>query len=550
MKRIFGFLFGAQTNVLSAAFVIMGTVMLSFLFGFIRERLLISYFGASNTLGIFFYSTLIPETLFQLTIAAALNSAFIPVFSDYLHKGREKEGQKMASTLLVFGLVIFAVLSIVIFMFGGFFLQMFNISGYFSPKQMELMLVLMRIALAGQLLFIVGSFFSTLLQAYSRFLIPGIAATLYNFGIIISIIFFAGSLGIYSAAVGIVVGSLLFVLLQLPYARQIGFAFRPQVSAIVSEGVVRVGKLMWPRTLSIVIFQIGSLALASLISYLADPGRMNVIYNYAKTLSYAPVVLVGNSVAQAAFPLLSRQKDDRGDFKTTFTTSFNQVLYFILPIAVLLLVLRIPVVRLVWGAATFDWSATVLTGRTLAYLSVSIVAQALIMLVLRGFYALHNTVVPLVVGAITTTIMIVAAYVFIVWLHLDVVAIAAAYSFASILQLLVCLYFLDRRIGGFGKREFFVTCMKFFFATAFMGIALYVPLRLLDQLVFDTTRTINLLFLTGISSGVGLSLYLFLTWLFNMREAVTFLMFVKKVGDFRQSMGKSEEAIDSTRFNT
>src|SRR6266513_5269186 len=96
-----------QTNILSAAFVIMATVVLSQVLGLIRQRLLVGIFGASNMLGIYLYSTQLPNTIFQLTIAAALSSAFIPVFSDYLTKGKEKEAHKMASTLLAAGFLLF-----------------------------------------------------------------------------------------------------------------------------------------------------------------------------------------------------------------------------------------------------------------------------------------------------------------------------------------------------------------------------------------------------------------------------------------------------------
>src|SRR5437667_9898583 len=103
-KKSIDLLTKRQTNILSAAFIIMATVVLSQLLGLIRQRLLVGIFGASNTLGIYLYASQLPDTLFQLTIASALSSAFIPIFSGYLAKGQEKEGHKMASTLLAVGL--------------------------------------------------------------------------------------------------------------------------------------------------------------------------------------------------------------------------------------------------------------------------------------------------------------------------------------------------------------------------------------------------------------------------------------------------------------
>ncbi|MGA2911006.1 MAG: lipid II flippase MurJ, partial [Candidatus Microgenomates bacterium] len=199
--------------------------------------------------------------------------------------------------------------------------------------------------------------------------------------------------------------------------------------------------------------------------------------------------------------------------------------------------------------ARFDWTATVLTGRTLAFFSISIFAQALVYLVARGFYALHDTKTPLTIGAVTTALMVFLGAGFIFFYHAGVESIAVAYSIASILNFLILFIFLDRKVGGFDKLSLFKTVSKIFLATFFTAFALYVPIKLLDQLVFDTTKTINLILLTGISSSIGLLLYLFLTWLFDVKEATMFITLFKKVGDWRQILIGSEETIDATRFN-
>jgi putative peptidoglycan lipid II flippase len=535
-----------QTNILSAAFIIMATVIVSQLLGLVRERLLLSIFGASNTLGIFHYATQLPETLFQLVIAAALSSAFIPVFSDLLAKDREREAHKMASTLLVIGLFLFLILSIILSIFAPFFLSIFNLGGEFSPDQMTLMVNLMRIIIFGQVLFIIGTFFTALLQSYNHFFIPGIAGALYNLGIIIGIAALSGVIGIYAAPVGIVFGALIYILVQIPLARKTGFSFVPDTNYIKSAEIKKILQLMWPRTISIVVLQLGTIAVASFISFLDNPGRMNLIYNLGRTLAFAPVVLFGQTIAQAAFPVLSREKDRLDDFRLTFITSFNHMLYLILPISAIILVLRIPIVRLIYGADMFDWDATVLTGRVLACFSISIFAQALSILLYRAFFALHNTVIPLAVGALSTLTLILLSYTFIVLYHFDLQSIALAFSLASIAQTVVLFILLDRKTGGFAKGPLFIAIVKFFFATLFMGFALYIPIKLLDQLVFDTTRTVNLIILTGISTFAGLVLYLFLTWLFNVHEAMTYVQILRKMGNWREILGKSDEIIEAT----
>lgn len=546
IKRSLRILLSRQTNILSAAIVIMATIIFSQLLGLVRQRLLVSIFGASDTLGVYLASSRLPDFLFQLTIAGALSSAFIPIFSNYLEKGKEKDAYRVGSTFLMLSSVIFLFLSIILFIFSKESSRL--MAPGFSQEQIELMAGLMRIIIIGEFLFIIGSFLSAVLQSYNHFFVPGIAAALYNLGIIIGIVLLAPVLGIYSAAFGVILGAFIFILVQLPQIRAVGFSFMPSFS-IKTSGVLDIFKLMWPRTISIGVFQLGTIATVTLVSFLQSPGRSYVIFDYAQTLAFAPVVLFGQAIAQAAFPILSREKDKLEDFKTTFLTSFNQIIYLILPVSVLFLVLRIPVVRLIYGAAQFDWQATVLTGKTLAFFSLSLFAQALVYLISRGFYALHDTKTPLIIGAVTTVIMIGLGALFTLVYRQGIESIAIAYSIASIINFAALFIILDIKVGGFQKFTLALSLMKIFIATIFMGIALYVPIKLLDQLVFDTTKTINLLLLTGISSVIGIGIYLFLTWILNVKEAFTFLLIFRKIGNWREILGKSEEVIDGTQIN-
>lgn len=545
IKKGLNLLLKRQTNILSAAFVIMGTTILSQLLGLFKKRLLVAIFGASNIVGVYDVATKFPDTLFQLVIAAAISSAFIPVFSNFLSNNKEKEGHEMASNLLTVGVVIFSIFALLLVIFAPLILRFFNPGAGFSTQEMDLMANLLRIIIVGQLLFIIGIFFSALLQSYNHFFIPGIAAATFNLGIIIGILFLSPFTGIYSAAYGIIIGSLFYIIVQIPMVKKIGFSYKPNFS-FNSPGLVQISKLMWPRTIAQAIFQIGSLLIVSLLSFLPDTGRNYVIFDLAQTLAFAPVALIGQAIAQAAFPVLSREKEKLDDFKVTFLSSFHQMFYLILPISALILVLRIPIVRLVFGAPKLDWPATVLTGRTLAFFALSIFAQALATLIYRAFYALHDTKTPLIIGAVTTLCMIALGGGFIFFAHGSVITIALAYSVANIGNFIVLFLFLEKKVGGFNKTSLFISLLKTSISTGCMAVALYVPIKLLDRLVFDTTHTINLLVLTGISSFIGLSLYLFLTWLFDVREAETFLILFRRLGNWREILGKTEEPISSS----
>jgi putative peptidoglycan lipid II flippase len=126
--------------------------------------------------------------------------------------------------------------------------------------------------------------------------------------------------------------------------------------------------------------------------------------------------------------------------------------------------------------------------------------------------------------------------------------LALAYSIASITNLLILMYILRRRIGRFSIPDFVLPIIKIFVAAFFTAFALYIPIKLLDQLIFDTTRTVNLIMLTGISSAIGLSLYLFLTWFFNVKEAKTYVQIIGKLGNWRDILRRSDEVIEGPKI--
>ena len=549
IKKSIGILLARQTNILSAAFVIMSTVVLSQILGLFRTRLLFSIFGASNTLGIYNYASILPDTIFQLTIAGALASAFIPVFSEYLVRGEEKNAHRMASTFLTAGIIIFIAFCLILVLFASSILSIFNGGQNFSEEDMKLMASLMKIIIISQIVYMVGMFFSAMLQSYNHFFIPGIAAAFYNIGIIAGVMLFHQYAGIYAVPFGIILGAIVFVVVQLPLARKVGFSFEPTINFFRSKGIHKVFMLMWPRTIQVASQQVGTIILAAIIAFMAEPGRMHLLFDSAKTLMFAPISLIGLSIAQAAFPVLSREKNNLTNFKITFISSFNQMMYLILPISAFILVLRIPIVRLAYGADKFDWPATVLTGHILAFLSLSIFAQALIVLLYRAFYALHNSFIPLIVSFISTLLLIILGYYFVMVQNMGIESIALAFSFANILQLIILITILNKKVGGFTKTLLLLPSLKVFLASFLTGISLYIPIKLLDQLVFDTTRTINLIFLTGISSFIGLSFYLFLTWLLNVREAENFLLIFKRIGNWREILKDRDEIIDSKGLN-
>ena len=201
----------------------------------------------------------------------------------------------------------------------------------------------------------------------------------------------------------------------------------------------------------------------------------------------------------------------------------------VIPVSVILLVLRIPVVRLVYGVSNYPWEATVKTSYALAFFSLSIFSQAAVYLISRAFYALKDTLTPIKISVFTIVINVLMSVIFIKFLGLGIWSIAFAYSLTSLTDMFILFYLLSKKVGGFPLRNVFVPFIKISYSALFMGIFLYVPLKLLDKYVFDTTRTINLLILTFIVCLAGSISYLLFTKLLKVDEIELFYRVLKKL---------------------
>lgn len=501
-----------QTNIFSAAFFIIFTTILSQVLGLLKRRLLVSYFGASNEAGIFLAAFSIPDFIFLVAIGGALSSSFIPIFSEYISKNRKEEAFTFASSLITISMGVFALISVVVILFAN---QLaFLITPRSSPHDLLLMASFIRIIQLTQLFFVLGTILTAILQSFQHFLIPGIASALYNLGIIIGLVLFSPFFGIYGAVIGVLLGSVFFCAAQIPLLKKVEFIYVFTLS--LRQDLKRFFYLMIPTSLTIMASQGGNLINVFFANYVSP--RSYLIFEFAQTLAIAPVLLFGQSIAQASFPSLALKKDERQEFLSIFISSFNQILYLVLPISAILIVLRIPLVRFAYGAQKLDWPATVEIGHTLAFFSLSAFAQSLIYLLSRAFYAYKNTRTPFVITLFSVILNVTLAYYFIVVRGSGVYALALANSISYIVSILLMVALLDARLH-LPKLLMLTSLLKILLASVVMGFALYIPIKLLDQLVFDTTRTINLIILSGIASVAGLTAYIFFTWLLDIHEA-------------------------------
>ena len=515
-----------QKTILSAAFIISIASGINAILGFVKGRLLATYYGDSAELAIFYTADRIPDLIYSVLVVGALSTVFIPVFTTQYKKDKDK-AWVTASSMINISLLFFGILSAVIYVFAPQVMSLLSV-GTFDSNQVHLGSNLMRIMLGAQIILVISSFLTSILQSFKYFLIPAIAPVAYNIGMILGIIFLSKNFGIYGPAYGVIIGAILHLIIQIPVMKNTDFSFRFSVN-LQKNGTREIFNLMPARIGSVLMNNLITTVNNSLAILISTSAVVHL--KFANQLQFFPVHLFGFSIAHASLPTLSEEGDmeNLGLFKRTYITSLHQMMFLVVPASVILLILRIPIVRIVYGASTFPWEATVKTAYALAFFSISIFAQAGIYLVTRAFYSLKDTSTPAKVSAWAIAVNVLLSLWFVKGLGLGVWSVAFAFSIASIGTFFALLVLFSKKIGGIDMAEYIKPFVKISWAAVFMGVGLYVPLKLLDQFVFDTTRTVPLIALTGIASLVGVAIYLLLTWLFKVEEIELLYRLIKKL---------------------
>lgn len=515
---------------MSAAFIIAFTYGISAILSLVRSRLLASHFGAGEELAVFYTADKIPSFIYSLIVVGTISTVFIPVFTD-LKKRNEDKAWETASSMINLSVLAFAILGFLVFIFAKPIIRGLSIDK-FTPEQVAIGANLMRIMIGAQLLLVISSFITSLLQSFKYFVLPALAPVMYNVGMILGIVLLTPKYGIFGPAVGVSIGAALHFLVQLPLISRLEFPYSFKLD-FKDKGVREILSLVPPRIFGSALVQVSSIINNSLAILVATSAA--VVFKFADQLQSFPVNLFGASIALAALPTLSGEASGGilgttyKKFKTTFLTNFHQMMFMVIPASVILLVLRVPIVRLVFGVSEFPWQATLDTALTLGFFSLSIFAQAGMYLLTRAFYALKDTATPVKVNFFTILFSSTLSLIFVTVYGLGVWSIAMSYSIASILDLLILLYLLGRKIDGFDIYRLFSPLAKISLSAAAMGVSLYYPMKWLDFTLFDTSRTLPLLGLTAIAGIAGMVSYLFFTWIFKVEEIEMLYKLIRKL---------------------
>lgn len=519
VRRIISFLSEKVDGLHEAAYVIAAFTFLSQLLGLIRDRVLASSFGAGLELDVYYAAFRIPDLVFASVASLVSLFVLIPFLSEKMNgdENRERARDFLSSVTTAFGVFMIVVTAVL-----WFFVPALSQALYpgFDAEAQEMLVGLTRILLLSPLLLGFSNILAAVTQLTKRFFVYALSPIVYNLGIIFGIFFLYPHFGLPGLAYGVIVGSVLHCIVQIPTVMK--ERLMPTLKSVFNWVEVRaLVAISVPRTVTLAANQGSLLALVAFASVM--PEGSITIFNLASNLQLAPLSIIGVAYSVAAFPMLAQlfSNGDREAFLNHMLTAMRHILFWSFPAIVLIVVLRAHIVRTLLGAGAFDWSDTRLTAAALALFIVSLVAHNLMLLFVRGYYAAGKTARPLVINLVSSALIVVFAYA-----SMQAFAVSEGFRYfiesllrvedvpgTAVLMLplgytlgMLCnagfFWFLFRKdFGGHVPSFIYVTAWQSFSASIIAGFVAYSLLRVLDPVI--GLETVGRVFGQGLIAGIA-----------------------------------------------
>ena len=381
--------------------------LVSQLIGLYRDRMLAHVIGPSATLDIYYAAFRIPDFLFISIGTLASITVLLPFLIERLDGEGKQAAQKFFSDVLFGFFLMLFVVSVGVFVAMPWIAHL--IAPGFSPAEIHQLVGVSRIMLVSPVAMGLSNMLGTVTQLLRKFFIFSLSPIFYNVGIIIGIVFLYPRYGVYGLAIGVAAGALMHLAIQVPTIIKSGFM--PKLtSKIKTETLKEVALLSLPRTLGLSMNSIALLVIVAIGSTLGA-GAIS-IFNFALDLETTPVGIIGISYSVAIFPILSEAfaRGDKEKWEDCIIAATRQIVFWSLPITALMIVIRAQIVRVTLGTGMFSWNDTKLTAACLALFTIGLIAQNMVLVSTRAFYAAHNTKTPLIINAICSVGIVVLAY--------------------------------------------------------------------------------------------------------------------------------------------
>lgn len=504
-----------------AALLLSITVILSRILGYGREVALYTIFGQNYITDAYQAAFSIPDSLYMLLIGGALGSALIPVFAAQIVAGREEEAWKAASVVFNYIMIALVVLLVLAYRYTA---PVIHVLAPGLPQEyLHLAVGLSRIMFIQTVFMVLNGFSMGILNSYNHFSSPAWGSLLYNLTIIICGVWMAETFGIAAFSLGVALGSILSFMVQIPALKRVGLRYYLSFD-LRNRSFQEIMTLMVPMVAGLGVVQFNLFVAQNLASNLG-PGVLSAL-KLAQRIMNLPIGIFAVSIGTVLFPTLTvlSAKGEWGLFKRSTSLGLRAIFFLTLPATLGLMAIGENAVTLLFQHGNFTPAMTWLTSQALFYYTIGISAYSAVQVLDRSFYALKDTVSPVVAAVISIALNIALS----IWLvgSMGFQGLALAYSLAGIANLVLLLMGLRFKLGQIGGKTILVSLGKSCAAALVMYLGVRLVMHWLVGAMPYMTAT-NLAWSLAASITAGALLYGVISLGFNTEEGRLVLSIIR-----------------------
>ncbi len=494
--------------------------LISRILGYLRDALVAAYFGGGAQTDAFYAAFKIPNLLRRFLGEGSLTAAFVPVFTETIHKKGHDEARRLLQALLSGLLIVLVVLVALGILFAPQLTLLSSWGFVRDPEKFELATRLTRLIFPFLLFISLAALLTAVLNSCGRFFVPAVAPSGLSIGEIVFMLVLASRFRspIEGLAVSAVVGVALHFLWQVPSLYREGYTLRP-ARPFAHPEVKRIVLLMGPTIIGLCADQVNSFVDQLCASFLRD-GSITALYN-SNRLMQLPLALFGVAVASVSLPALSKAAaaDDPKEFKSLISFSVRISNFVLIPSVMGLLVLGYPITQLLFERGKFLPVHTQLTYWALVPCALGLPAYSATKVLASAFYARKNTKTPMNLAFLSMFVNVILD-VALMW-RFEVAGLTFATTAASWVQAALLFGVLRKQVGGIGGRHMSKSFLTASGAAVVMGLVLGAG-------EFWLFRSLPLLIRVPLATGLGAVTYLGTAWLIGAEEVKLVLASIKR----------------------
>ncbi|MFH1655765.1 MAG: murein biosynthesis integral membrane protein MurJ [Candidatus Omnitrophota bacterium] len=463
-------------SIIKSTYLISSGTVLSRILGFVRDIVIAGLFGTSFAAEAFVVAFRIPNLFRSLVGEGAINAAVVPVFSEYIVRKEKEDFLRLTNITFCLSFIVLSAITILGIIFSPLIVRVIAPGFINDVSKLNLAVRLTRIMFPYLVLIGLTAYSMGILHSFKSFFAPAFAPALLNISLIVSALIATLKLNepIYGLAIGVLIGGVLQLALQLPSLYKNGLRFK-KVTTFKHPGVKAVGSLLGPRIFGSAVYQLNIFVdtICASLSFIVGQGAVAAIY-FANRIIQFPLAVFGIALASAALPTMSRlaAENDLEKLKDTLSFSLRSIFLIMMPSTVGLIILSEPIIRVFFQRGQFTAYSTMITTSALLFYALGLFAFAGIKILTSCFYSLKDTRSPVKVAGLCLIINVILNVI--LMFPLQVAGLALASSISALINFSILSHLLEKKIGRYTKKDSVSYILRVALISFGMGLVIYL----------------------------------------------------------------------------